>query len=340
MSQALSRMQAVLLGAVVLAGLGLAGLGVFAVGSRQWLWSDTFTVGVGFPSVQGVEPGTRVRIQGIDAGQVEHLEPPRAPGGEVVLWLRLDGRHRHLVRADAMVQIVNEGMLGGKVVEIHPGTPAAPPVEERALLSSRPTTELADVLGQVNRLLEAVDAEKGRVGELVQNSNNLLRQGQETMTSIQQVAEGVKRVPVLRNYVEDPQELLYRPNCERSRQCFAAGDLFEPGRAVLTAGGQQRLDGLIPWLWGLTRHEGAEVVVAAYADPAGADPALARTLTRQQCETVCDYLKAQGAVYKKYWMISRKVTALGCGVQPPPAPEKEPLPPARVEIIVFVPQGP
>src|SRR5439155_8428255 len=95
MSRSLSKLQAVFLGAVVVAGLALTGAGVFAVGSRQWLWSDTFHVVVGFSQIRGVEVGTRVRVQGIEAGEVETVEPPAEPGGEVMLRLRLGGRLRH-----------------------------------------------------------------------------------------------------------------------------------------------------------------------------------------------------------------------------------------------------
>jgi len=62
MSRSLSRLQAVVLGLIVLTGLLLAATGLFAVGSRHWLWNDTFHVSVGFPQIRGVELGTRVRV--------------------------------------------------------------------------------------------------------------------------------------------------------------------------------------------------------------------------------------------------------------------------------------
>src|SRR5437868_13660666 len=130
MSRTLSRLQAAVLGVIVVAGLTLAGVGLFAVGTRQWLWSDTFHVVVGFPQIRGVEAGTRVRVQGIEAGEVESIEPPAMPGGDVMLHLRLGGRLRYLLRADASAQIVGEGMIGGKVIEIDPGSSAAPPIGE------------------------------------------------------------------------------------------------------------------------------------------------------------------------------------------------------------------
>jgi hypothetical protein len=50
-------------------------------------------------------------------------------------------------------------------------------------------------------------------------------------------------------------------------------------------------------------------------------------------------LKNQHSVQKMGWFSSRRVDAVGLGASPPPVPEKEPLPPARIEVLVFVPQG-
>ena len=350
MSRTLSRRQAVFLGMVVLAALGLAGAGLFAVGNRGWYGGDALHVRAAFPAVRGVEVGTRVRVQGLDAGEVVAASPPAEPGGPVVLRLRLRGGYRNLVRADSRVQIVSEGMIGGKVLEIlpgphTPGSPDSPPAGEDALLAAAPAAELTDVLGQVNDTLAGIRGGEGTLGKLARDQEaynalvGLLHQSRDTMASVQQDADALKRLPVVRGYAVDPVALLVQADREKDQRVFAEADLFEPGRAVLTASGRQRLDGLAPWLEGM-KHKGSEVVVAAYADPRGAAPAAAaRTLTRQQSEAVCDYLKTQHAVQKMGWFSSRKVTALGMGTDQSPAPGPAPGPPARVEVIVFVPQG-
>jgi phospholipid/cholesterol/gamma-HCH transport system substrate-binding protein len=343
MSRSLTRWQAILLGLIVSIGFTLGGVGLFTVGSRQWLWGNTFYVRAGFKQIRGVEVGTRVRVQGIEAGEVEDIEAPKTPGHDIVLRLRLDGKVRHLVRVDAAVQIVSEGMIGGKVLEVQPGSESAEPVQDGALLASRPAAELTDMLGEVQAALQDLRKGEGTLGKLVKDPEAyaallaLLRQSQETMASVQNDADALKRLPLVRGYVEDPLALMVRPDCERNRQCFAEEELFEPGRAVLTAAGRQRLDALAPWLTGL-KHKGSEVVIASYADPKSLSPAAARTLTKQQSEAVCTYLKGQHAVQKMGWFSSRKVSALGCGTNPPPVPEKDPLPAARVEVLVFVPQ--
>ena len=347
-SRTLSRSQALVLGLLVLVGVGLAVGGLFAVGSRGWFGKAPLYVRVGFREIRGVEVGTRVRIQGIDAGEVVDILPPDAPDGAVVLRLALKNDYRRLVRSRSSVQIISEGMLGGKVLEIHRGQITAGQADELAgedaLLESEASTELADVLGQVKQTLQGIRDGEGTLGKLTRDPQAydallaLLQQSRDTMASIGQSADAVKHMPVVRDYVEDADELLIRPNCERNRQYFAESELFEQGRAVLTAQGRQRLDTLAPWLEGM-KHKGSEVVVAAYADPKKSSPPVAQALTRQQSEAVCDYLKKQHSVQKMGWFSSRKVTPLGRGVNPSPTPERDPLPPARVEVLVFVPQG-
>jgi phospholipid/cholesterol/gamma-HCH transport system substrate-binding protein len=327
----------VLLGVVVLLGLGLATAGLCAVGSRSWFRGDSFHVRAGFKGIQGVELGTRVRVQGIDAGEVIALEPPTSPGGDVVVRMRIDGGMRALIRADASVQIVSEGLIGGKAVEITPGTAAAEPVQDNALLASRPSTELADVLGEMKSTLQGVrDGEGPLGGELVAT----LRQTRSAMESFEKSGDAVRKLPIIRGYAKDAEAVLVRPDCERVRTIYAEGDLFEPGRATLTSQGRQRLDDLVPRLKGSLRHDGADLVVVACADRrAGVAPADARRVTELQSAAVCEYLKDHHTVQKAGWASWRGVTSLGLGTDSVPGGLKDAgLPPARVEVLVFVPQ--
>ena len=85
MSRGLSRWQALLLGVVVLGLLVAGGFGLFAVGDWSWFGRDSLHVRVAFPEIRGVEVGTRVRAQGIDAGEVVEIQRPAKRGDPVVL---------------------------------------------------------------------------------------------------------------------------------------------------------------------------------------------------------------------------------------------------------------
>lgn len=362
MTRSLTRFQAILLGGAILLGLILGTLGLFAVGSRQWWWSKTFHLQAGFRQINGVEAGTRVRVLGRDAGEVEKIVLPAAPSGEIVLVLRLDEQVRRLVRANAVAQIVPEGMVGGRVVEIHPGTDAASAVEDRAQIATQPAADLNELLAKMNHTLQGIGDGAGSLGKFVKDERayheavQFLAQGRETLQSLQkelptlikdgrgtlstlrQDAEAIKELPFVRSYVTDNHKELVRPDCERYCKYFGEGDLFDSGSAVLTSGGKANLDGIVPWLEAL-KMKGSEVVVVSYAD-AGNDAEVARTLTLRQSKAVADYLTGTHKVQKMGWFSwSRKVTALGGGIDPPPVPDKEKLPLPRTEVVVFVPQN-
>jgi phospholipid/cholesterol/gamma-HCH transport system substrate-binding protein len=344
MSRTLSWRQAVLLGSAVLLATGLGLFGLFAIGHRHGLWAPAFVLRVGFPGVQGVEVGTRVRVQGVDAGEVIAVDAPAEPGAPVVLRLRIEQRFRDLIRVDAVAEIASEGVIGGKVIDIRPGSLAAQEIRENGMLAARPSTDLSDVLTEVRATLAALKEGQGTIAKLIndpqayQDLVAAVKQGEQTLGSVQQGVDALKRLPVLRNYVEDPVALLVRPNAERNRQVFAAEDLFEPRRAVLTEQGRRRLDDLAPWLEGL-KHQGSDVVVASFADPKRTDPVIARTLTKQQSEAVCNYLTREHRVQKMSWVSSRKVTPLGLGVDASPIQDGDAVPADRIEVLVFVPQG-
>jgi len=342
-SRTLSGLQAILLGSVVLLGVGLVGLAVYAVGSRQWFGSNALHVRAGFPNVQGVEVGTRVRIRGLDAGEVVALDVPDATDGQVMMRLRIQGKYRHLVRKNASVQIVSIGMLGARAVEIYPGSKDKDLAAEEDILASKPTTELTDVVEQVKTTLEGVVDGKGTLGKLARDPEaydalvGLIHQTKSTMVAFQQDAEALKKVPLVGKYVEDPQGLLLRPGHEKNRKWFREAELFEPGRAALTSGGREKLEELRDWLDGL-KYKGSEIVVVSYADPQASDRARARTVTTEQSKAVVAYLKDKLKAHKLGVVSWRKVTPLGMGVNPPPGGERQQLPFPRIEVLVFVPQ--
>jgi phospholipid/cholesterol/gamma-HCH transport system substrate-binding protein len=287
----------------------------------------------------------------MDAGEVEAVLPPEQLNDPVVLRLRLKGDFRRLVRPDAVVRIESDGLVGGKVLEIKPGSAHTALPEDNSLIAEDQMLngDSSDLMEDVAAALSEVRGGKGSLGQFITETQahdsflGLMHQGTKTLekseeaaTTLQQDADALKRLPLVGGYVEDPAALLQRYKSERQRRIIDVQYLFEPGRAVLTAQGRQILDGLAPWLKDLNRA-GSEVVIVAYADPHSANPQAARALTRQESETVCDYLKTKQSIQKVGWFSTRKVTPLGLGVEPPPMPESEALPPDRVEIQVFMP---
>jgi phospholipid/cholesterol/gamma-HCH transport system substrate-binding protein len=341
-SRSLSGAQAVALGLAVVCGLALAAAGLAAIASRGWFGTDALTVRAGFPTIRGVEIGTPVRIQGIVAGEVIGVDLPENPGEPVMVRMRLHGEYRRLVREDARVQIISEGMLGSKVVEIKPGKPDSKLVANDAVLVSVPSAELGDALDEMKNTIQGLSKGEGPLGEevldTVKQTKKAATSFQQTMSSAQKVTDAAQTLPWFRNYVKDQQALLIRSNQECNYRVFPETDLFAEGAASLTTQGEQRLQQTAPWLTGLLAHKGAELVVVAYQDPNSRQATVAQVLTNRQSDAVCAYLRDQRGVNKIGWLSSRDVKSLGLGTDRPVAPIREELPPSGVVLFVFVPQ--
>jgi phospholipid/cholesterol/gamma-HCH transport system substrate-binding protein len=380
--------------------------GFYVIGHRQQVWGQSLQLRASFQDIQGVLTGTPVRINGINVGQVSDigLPPAEAPDSCVILTLKIDAKYQYLLFADAMAEIQSEGLVGVKVVALHPGRREAGPLAVDAIVPGRLTPDLAELTrklnaltseiansngtlkklivddglyrdvravlqdtqalieqskqtvarvetkldvasAQVNELVkdtrQAIAGLEGKVATVVQDSQQVIRTSEETLNSIKQDADAIKRMPIIRGYVEDSAKILVKPSHLKNRQVYDERDLFEPGRAVLTHQGHVMLDGVAQWMNSPElKVKGSEVVVVVYADPKqyADQAAAAKTTTTQQAEAVVRYLRERHKVHSMGWVSTRPVTALGMGVQRPPQPESEPLPANRVELIVFTPQ--
>ena len=368
MSRSLSRMQALLLGVVVLLGLGLGAWALFQIGGRQRLWAETFELRAGFAEASGLDRGTPVHFRGVDAGRVVAIELPDADhaDGKVYVRMRIDKKFQPLLFADSKARVLNEGMLGGRLINIEPGKDRAHRLgdgDELAVVEARDIgdimvqasqtlQEIRDSNGTLAKLLKSDEAHKEVIG-LVKETQQLVKQGQQTftqgqdalregreaLTAIKQDAEAIKKLPLIRGYVEDPQSLIYRPDQNSDRRIYTTEHLFEPGLAILSEQGKEHLNNLGPWIEA-GKVKGSEMVVVCYADPASPDlpPAAAQTLTQKQSEAVLSYLREHFKAQRTSWFNGRKVAAIGMGINPPPVPEKEPAPVNRTEIYVFSPR--
>ncbi|HEX8201749.1 MAG TPA: OmpA family protein [Isosphaeraceae bacterium] len=356
---------------LILAILALAGFGVVRVSARHWQWQETFRARAEFATISGLELGGQVRVQGIDAGAVEAIVPPPAPGRPVTLVLRLDARLRSLVRADASARIVAQGVVGAKVVEIAPGLPDAPPLPEGGVLRTEAPIEVADLLrdaagalrridavaeaaekglGEVNTIAEGIRRGEGSLGRLVRDDEAyrklvaLSDRGEKALGSLEENLTALKRTWPISRYFNDRSfferdRVLFQPGSERDSRTLPEDALFEPGRAVLTARGRQELDKAASWIKKAVRAK-TEVVIAAFTDEQK-DAELADVLTQEQADAVRKYLIAQHRIDSVGWFGARRVAAVGFGTQIPRA-AADPgaaAPPRRVEIILFTPQA-
>ncbi len=195
-----------------------------------------------------------------------------------------------------------------------------------------------DLYEDTRKLLARTDKAVGALEGEVTYLHGFVTDGRATLRSVKQGSDALKKMPIVRSYVEDAVAVLVRPAMHRDRWSFQSKDLFEPGTATLSHAGQVHMNNMANILKS-RKVPGSEIAVAAFFDPTDTSqtPDAALELTREQAEMVVAHLKACG-VHKMSWVYRRKVTPLGLGMNPSPVVEAEHLPPSRLEVLLFTPR--
>ena len=169
-------------GAFVLLGVLLFGVGLFLIGNRRMLWSDNFEAYAEFTNIAGLENGAKVRVAGMDAGEVEEIHVPPGPAGRFRLKVRLREDLHPLMRLDSVATIQNDGLVGNKFLQIDAGTEASPALPDQGTMQSREPFELADLL---KKMSDTVDLVTGTIDEVRGTLNAALTSVSDTATQAQ-----------------------------------------------------------------------------------------------------------------------------------------------------------
>src|SRR5688572_33055682 len=76
-------------GAFVVAGTLLFAFGLFLIGDRRLLFARQFEIATTFGKVSGLQVGTKVRVEGYDAGEVLEIRIPPRPSERFVVRMRI-----------------------------------------------------------------------------------------------------------------------------------------------------------------------------------------------------------------------------------------------------------
>ena len=147
----------VLVGAFVLGGSLLFAVGLFLIGDRRMLFAETFHVYAEFAEVAALDTGAKVRVAGMDAGEVESVQVPSGPGRRFRVRMRVREDLHPLIRLDSVATIQNDGLVGNKFVQIESGTEQSPQVADQGTIRSREPFEIADLLQKMSDTIDTVN---------------------------------------------------------------------------------------------------------------------------------------------------------------------------------------
>ena len=145
------------IGLFVIAGLVLFGLGMFLIGDRHEAFAHHREYYSEFVNLAGLTKGAKVRVAGMDAGEVLAIGVPESPSSPFRIRFRIDNKLAGLVRVDSVAVIGTEGVVGDTFLSIRPGTAHAAEAAALFTIPGKEPTEISDLLTQGQSLL--VDAD-------------------------------------------------------------------------------------------------------------------------------------------------------------------------------------
>jgi phospholipid/cholesterol/gamma-HCH transport system substrate-binding protein len=178
-----------IIGAFVIAGLLLFTAGLFLIGDRHQAFARHVEYYAEFVNLAGVSKGSKVRVSGVDAGQVTDIKIPGSPSSRFRVELRIDEGLRGLVRTDSVVTIGTEGVVGDVFLSVRSGSPLAPSAARLATLPSKEPIEIADVVAKGTGLLDDTDRAIKQVGG---EMDGALGEMKTTLLNVNDVVVGLK----------------------------------------------------------------------------------------------------------------------------------------------------
>src|SRR5688572_323196 len=154
-------------GAFVIAGTILFAFALFLIGDRRLLFARQFEIATNFGKVSGLQVGTKVRVEGYDAGEVLEIRIPSRPSERFVVRMRIREDVRPLVRVDSVCGVQTDGLVGSAFVQISRGTDEARLVESGETLTGVDPVEFADLIQEGAETFRTVARTVLELGEQV-----------------------------------------------------------------------------------------------------------------------------------------------------------------------------
>jgi len=143
----------VLVGIFVTLAVALFAAALFLIGNQHKAFHRHIVFYTNFQSVDGLPKGAQVRVDGMDAGEVQTIQIPSSPEQKFRLKMNVDDSLRGLIREDSVVTVETEGIVGDKYLLIHHGTGHAPLAPAESTLQSKEPFEMTKLLEQAQGIM-------------------------------------------------------------------------------------------------------------------------------------------------------------------------------------------
>lgn len=162
--------QKIRLGIFVIVGTVLFILTMYFIGSKQHLFSNTFTISAIFENVSGLQRGNNVRFSGIDVGTVQRIEILNDTSIRVDMIIKESVKK--FIKKDAIASIGTDGLMGNKLVNISPGSTKSQEVQDNDILPVLNSMDTDDIMRRLKNTNENVEIITANLVNVIEKINN------------------------------------------------------------------------------------------------------------------------------------------------------------------------
>jgi phospholipid/cholesterol/gamma-HCH transport system substrate-binding protein len=190
------------LGLFVIGGLAVFVIAIFIIGKQKNLFNPVFKLTTTFKNVSGLQVGNKVRLLGIDVGNVDKIVIVN--DSTVLVDMLIKKNVHEFIKEDCIVAIGSEGLIGDRLLIITEGSIDGPivkeghqlvsiePLETDAILKSlEVSTKNAEIITeQLAMVMLKVNSGKGTLGRLIHDST-IAQNLDQSIVNIKQITQGV-----------------------------------------------------------------------------------------------------------------------------------------------------
>lgn len=157
------------LGALVVAGMIFLVFSLYMIGKNQNIFGSSIIVIAEVAEVNGLLPGNNVRYKGMDIGTVRDIEMWNDSTIHVRMLI-----HKSMVpfiQKNALTTINSDGLMGNKIIQIHPQEGESAPIEPGDILYTLPQLDTDALMGKLENSGEYLEKTLANLAEITDKLN-------------------------------------------------------------------------------------------------------------------------------------------------------------------------
>jgi phospholipid/cholesterol/gamma-HCH transport system substrate-binding protein len=183
------------IGVLTIVAIIIAGLLIFSLtGTRGFFW-QRYPLKTKFTDVQGLTPGSPVRVAGVEVGSVKQIA---LVGEEVEVAFEVNKDVRNRITDKSVAMLGSVSLLGQAAVDIKPATNGTPIPDNGYVTSAKAKGSFADVsesaqtgIDEITGLVKDIRGGRGTVGKLM-TDDRLYAELQQFVASANDVTSSIK----------------------------------------------------------------------------------------------------------------------------------------------------